>query len=57
MIFTRYIHVHFVIQKVDSIYVNRIREMVGFELGKEIEKYVFVLSRTWDREKIPHESP
>ena len=41
MIFTRYIHVHFVIQKVDSIYVNRKREMVSFELGKEIEKDVF----------------
>ena len=44
MIFARYIHVHFVIQKIDSIYVNRIKEMVSFELSKEIEKDVFVLS-------------
>ena len=44
MIFTRYIHVHFVIKKIDSIYVNKIKEMVSFELSKEMEKDVFVLS-------------
>ena len=26
--------------------------MVSFELGKEIEKFFFVLSRAWDKEKI-----
>ena len=52
MIFTRYIHVHFVIKKIDSIYVNGIKEMVSFELSKEMEKDVFVLSWTGDREKI-----
>ena len=35
-----------------SVFVNRIRQMVSFELGKEIEKYVFVLSWAWDIEKI-----
>ena len=30
----------------------RIREMVSFKLGKEMEKDVFVLSQTWDKEKI-----
>ena len=38
--------------------VNKIREMVRFELGKEIEKDAFfVLSRAWEREKLlsPHE--
>ena len=37
--------------------LNRLREMVSFELSKEIEKDVFVLSWTWDRETIlsPHE--
>ena len=44
MIFTRYIHVHFVIKKIDSIYVNGIKEMVSFEVSKEMEKDVFVLS-------------
>ena len=31
--------------------------MVRFELGKELRKMFFVLSRTWDKEKIlsPHE--
>ena len=28
--------------------VNRTREVLSFELGKEIEKDVFVLSRTWN---------
>ena len=33
----------------------RIRKMVNFELGKEIEKDVFhlVLSREWDKENNP----
>ena len=26
--------------------------MVSFEVGKEIEKDIFVLSREWDEEKI-----
>ena len=26
--------------------------MVSFKLGKEMEKVVFVLSQTWDKEKI-----
>ena len=26
--------------------------MVSFELGKEIEKFFFVLSRAWDKENI-----
>ena len=30
----------------------KIREMASFELGKEIEKDVFVMSRAWDKEKI-----
>ena len=29
--------------KIDSIYGNRIKEMVSFELSKEIEKDVFIL--------------
>ena len=32
--------------------VNRIKEMVSFELSREMEKDVFVLSLTWYREKI-----
>ena len=35
-----------------SVFVNRIREMVSFALGKEIEKHVFVLSWAWGIEKI-----
>ena len=31
--------------------VNRIRKMVSFELGKEIEKDIFVLSQAQDKEK------
>ena len=27
----------------------RIREMVSFKLGKEMEKDVFVFSQTWDK--------
>ena len=27
------------------------REMISFELGKEIEKDAFVLSRAWNKEK------
>ena len=41
-----------------SCFVNRLRKMVSFELGKEIEKDVFfILSWTWDKEKLlsPHE--
>ena len=30
----------------------RIREMVNFELGKEIEKDIFVLSRARDKEEL-----
>ena len=41
------------ISNVDSImFINRIRKIVGFELVKEIEKDVFVLSRTLNKEKI-----
>ena len=29
-------------------YINRIGEMVSFELGKEIKKDVFVLLQAWD---------
>ena len=48
------------ISNVDSVmFVDRyMREMVSFELGKEIKKGVFfVMSRVWYREKIlsPHE--
>ena len=32
--------------------VNRIREMVSFEPGKEIAKDVFFMSRAWDKENI-----
>ena len=32
--------------------VNKIREMVSFELGKEIEKVCFVLSRECNKENI-----
>ena len=40
------------ISNVDSVtFVNRIREMVSSELGKEIEKDVFVSSRAWEEEK------
>ena len=37
-----------------NLFVNRIRKMVSFELGKEIEKDVLCLqlSRDWDKEKI-----
>ena len=41
------------------VMISRLRKMVSFELGKEIEKYVFqfVLSPAWDKEQIlsPHE--
>ena len=42
------------ISNVDSVFVNRLRKMVSFELGKEIGKNIF---RMWDKEKIqrPHE--
>ena len=43
------------ISNVDSLmFVNRLRKMVSFELGKEIVKDIF---RVWDKEKIqsPHE--
>ena len=43
------------ISNVDSVmFVNRLRKMVSFELGKEIVKDIF---RVWDKEKIqsPHE--
>ena len=34
-------------------FVNRIIELVSFELGKEIEKDAFfVLSQAWDKKKI-----
>ena len=40
------------ISNVDSVtFVNRIRDMVSSELGKEIEKDVFVSSRAWEEEK------
>ena len=40
------------ISNVDSImFVNRIREIVSFELSKETKKDVFVLSRAQDNEK------
>ena len=32
----------------NKTYINRIGEMVSFELGKEIKKDVFVLSQAWD---------
>ena len=45
------------ISNVDSVmFVNRLRKMVSFELGKEIVKYIF---HVWDKEKIqspPEES-
>ena len=31
-----------------SCFVNRIRMIISSELGKDIEKNVFVLSRAWD---------
>ena len=39
------------------MFVNRLGEMVNFELDKERKKDFFVLSRAWDKEKIlsPHE--
>ena len=41
------------ISNVHSImFVNWIREMVSFELGKEIKKDVFHLSWAWDKEKF-----
>ena len=33
------------------MFVNRLGEMVNFELGKEKKKDFFVLSRAWDKEK------
>ena len=33
------------------MFVNRLGEMVNFELGKERKKDFFVLSRAWDKEK------
>ena len=39
----------------EQINVNRIRDIVSFELSKEIDKKMFfVLSRVWDKER---ESP
>ena len=39
------------ISDVNSVmFLNRIKKMVGFELGKET-KICFVFSRTWDKEK------
>ena len=35
-----------------SCFVNRIRMIISSELGKDIEKNVFVLSRAWDWEKF-----
>ena len=35
-----------------SCFVHRIRKIISFELGKEREKNVFVLSRAWDWEKF-----
>ena len=35
-----------------SCFVNRIRMIISSELGKDIEKNVFVLSRAWDWKKI-----
>ena len=32
----------------NKTYLNKIGEMVNFELGKEIKKDVFVLSQAWD---------
>lgn len=41
------------ISNVNSIiFVNRIREMVNFELGKDIKKDVFVLLQAWYKEKF-----
>ena len=41
------------ISNVDSVvFVNRIREMVGFELGKEIKKEVFCLVTSVGREEV-----
>ena len=38
---------------VDSVvFVNRIREMVSFELGKEIKKDVFCLVKSVGREEV-----
>ena len=34
------------------MFVNRRRKVVNFELGIEIGKVVFVLSREWDKEKF-----
>ena len=40
------------ISDVDSVmFGNRIRKTASFQLGKEIEKDVFILSRVWDKEK------
>ena len=54
---TRFLHT-VRISNVDSVmFANSIGKMVSFERGKEIEKGVPVLSRSWDKEKIlsPHE--
>ena len=41
------------ISNVDSVmFVNRIREMVSFELGKEIKKDVFCLVMSVGREEV-----
>ena len=41
------------ISNVDSVmFVNRIREMVSFELGKEIKKDVFCLVTSVGREEV-----
>ena len=39
----------------NKTYINKIGEMVNFELGKEIKKDVFVLSQAWDM-SLSHDS-
>ena len=34
-----------------TLNINRIRKIVSFKLGKEIEKVFFILSRAWEKEK------
>ena len=40
------------ISNVNSVeFVNRIKETISFEVGKEMEKDVFVLSQVWVKEE------
>ena len=57
-LFTRYREnvAKYYIGETGRVIVNRIRNMVGFELRNR-DRCVFVLSRAWNKEKIlsPHE--